>query len=167
MPNLTTKENESLERVSAALGVPKKHLYRLINFESRFKPDIKNKLSSARGLIQFINSTARSLGYKDSLDLVQKNPTIQSQLEGPVFKYLNKYKPFPTEQSLYMAVFYPKARYWYQYKQFPKNVQKVNPGIKTPADYVNKVKGIKRSGIAGTLLLVTGLLLLIFTKERK
>jgi hypothetical protein len=38
-----------------------------------------------------------------------------------------------------MSVFYPKAMFWNVNKQFPEYVQRVNPGIKTVSDYLQKV----------------------------
>lgn len=131
---------EALNQVAAELGVAPDLLSALIDFESGWSATARNPKSSARGLLQFIDSTARSLGYKDSADLVEKNPTIEAQLRGPVKQYLKKYAPFPTEQSLFMAVFYPAARNWEPNRPFPPKVQKANPGIKTPADYLAFVR---------------------------
>lgn len=132
-------ENAALNLISSKLGVSPLKLKYLIEFESKWNPLIKNPYSSARGLIQFVDKTARGLGYSSSLDLVNKNPSRVEQLLGPVYNYLKKYKPFINDQSLFMAVFYPVARYWPGNKLFPSYVQKVNPGIKTPNDYVRKV----------------------------
>src|SRR4030066_1785167 len=123
-----------------SLSVNPEWLWNLISFESNWNPLAKNPYSSARGLIQFINSTAISLGYTSSDDLITKNPDVKSQLLFPVKAYLMAYSPFTTEQSLYMAVFYPKARKWSLSTEFPDNIKKVNPGIKTVGDYVNKVR---------------------------
>jgi hypothetical protein len=142
---LTKRENKALSYISSRLGVKKSRLYALIKFESNFKPFAKNPKSSAMGLIQFINSTAKGLGYKSSLDLVKKNPTIESQLLGPVYKYLSRYKPFPHDQALFMSVFYPKARYWLEFWPFPKRVKRDNPGINNPYDYMIHI--YKRLGL--------------------
>jgi hypothetical protein len=160
---------KALSEVSVSLGIDSKDLYKLIDFETAgtWNPLIKNKYSSARGLIQFTDATARSLGYKDSLDLVTKNDSIESQLYFPVLQYLSKFKPFPTKQSLYMSVFYPVARQWPLNKAFPDTVQKSNPGIKTVQDYVNKVEGIARKTITPGLLALIGLgLLILFSKGK-
>lgn len=135
--------SEAVNLVSKNLGIKPEWLRSLIKFESNWNPVAKNPYSSARGLIQFIDKTAVSLGYKNSLDLVIKNNTIVKQLLGPVYSYLSRYKPFPTEQSLYMSVFYPKARYWDKKAFFPLHVMFVNPGIFQVEDYIKKVKGIK------------------------
>lgn len=153
---------KALQEVSASLGIDPMNLYNLIKFESNWNPQAKNPNSSARGLIQFTDKTAQSLGYKDSLDLVTKNKSIESQLYFPVLQYLSKFKPFPTKQSLYMSVFYPVARNWPLSKEFPDTVKKVNPGIVTVADYINKIDKKTVAGISGGLLSLMVLGLLFF-----
>lgn len=133
-------DKEALNQVATALNIFPSWLNSLITFESGWKPDARNPYSGARGLIQFTNTTAKTLGYADADDLYNQNPTDTAQLLGPVLKYLNQFKPFPTEQSLYMAVFYPAARTWPPETVFPDSVQKLNPGIVTVNDYVSKVR---------------------------
>lgn len=139
MKMLTKSEETALKNAALILGVKRDHLFNLINFESRFNPMAMNPKSSAKGLIQFVDKSARKLGYTDSYDLILKNPTIETQLKNCVIPYLKQFMPFPTEQSLYMAVFYPVARNWPLTKQFPKNVTESNPTIETPYDYIRKV----------------------------
>lgn len=146
---LTSTENATLSVVAQNLGVSRDNLNRLISFESRWNPKAKNPYSSARGLLQWTDSTARSLGFSDSLDLVNKNPSILDQMS-IVEKYLSQFKPFSGRQSLYMAVFYPAARNWSPNRIFPESVRKVNPGVNTPGDYINLVEG-KRAGVAGSI----------------
>lgn len=133
----------TLEKTAKKLKVNPAWLWSLIQFESRANPAARNPISGARGLIQFLHSTARSLGFKDADDLVKKYPTFDRQLVGPVLKYLAKYAPFPSKQSLYMAVFYPAARTWPSSKAFPANVRQANPGIVTVSDYIDFVEGKK------------------------
>lgn len=162
-------ELKALSEVASSLGISRDDLYNLINFETAgtWNPAIKNKYSSARGLIQFTDATAKSLGYKDSLDLVTKNNSIEAQLYFPVLQYLSKFKPFPTKQSLYMSVFYPVAREWPVNKAFPDIVQKSNPGIKTVQDYINKVEGVTKKFITPGLLALIGLgILILFSKGK-
>jgi len=159
-----------LIEVSASLGVQPQWLYNLIRFESGWNPLSKSGMpynkakvdkglenpKFARGLIQFIDSTAIDLGYKSADDLVDRNPDVSSQLFFPVKQYLEKYKPFPTEQSFYLSVFYPAARSWNPNQFFPDSVLAANPGINTPGDYVRKVRGkINGIGIASILLFGT------------
>ena len=128
--------------VSRSLGISNPvWLAKLIGFETAntYNPQQANPTSSAKGLIQFMDATARGMGYRDSLDLVTRYPDFATQMYGPVMQYLSPYKPFPTEQSLYMAVFYPKYRKESLNQQFPARVQAANPGIRTVGDYVDKV----------------------------
>lgn len=136
----------AITQTAQNLGMNAEHLDILINFETggTYNPAIKNPNSSARGLIQFIDSTARSLGYKDSADLVAKNPTIESQMK-VVEQYLRPMKPFPTLQSLAMAIFYPAYRNVPITQTFPDNVLKVNPSIYSPLDYINKMTNFYKS----------------------
>lgn len=126
---------------ASRIGVDPSWLAGLIEFESggRWDPAIRNPYSSARGLLQWLDATARGLGYASSLDLVSRNPTIDAQLRGPVVAYLAPLGPFPSLQSLAMAVFYPAFRTAPADTVFPSNVRAANPGIRTVADYVSKV----------------------------
>lgn len=134
--------NDIIKSAASTLGVQVDALDALIRFETSdtYNPQIKNKNSSARGLLQFTDATAKGLGYSDSLDLVTTLNTFSSQMKGAVIPYLQRYAPFPTRQSLYMAVFYPAARNWPISAEFPATVQKANPNIKTVNDYVALVE---------------------------
>jgi hypothetical protein len=168
-------QNKTLLAVSTALNVPAEWLYRLVQFESGWEPqkraymplnaaaikrDPKIKPIYAEGLVQFTPDTARMLGFKDAHDLVTRQPTIETQLPGAVLDLLSRYKPFPTEQSLYLSIFYPAARNWPPNQMFSDSVRAANPGINTPQDYVNHVKGIKLKSVAFAgiiILLLIGL----------
>ncbi len=136
---LTKKEKDALIYVSKELQLNPEKLYRLIQFESRWNPKAKNPYSTARGILQFTNKSAKDIGYSDSTDLIRKNPTRIEQLINGVLPYLKKHAPFPTDQSLAMSVFYPTAMYWPPNREFPPYVQKINPGIKNVSDYMKKV----------------------------
>lgn len=169
MFNLSPSQLSALNYVSKKLQINPLKLWALIQFESKWKTDIKNPYSTARGLIQFTDSTARSLGYENSFDLVSKNQTIEKQLKGPVLKYLEKFKPFISDQSLYMAVFYPKYRYESPYKVFPDSVIAVNKNIKNPQDYIKRVNSKLPLIISSPILLLMGMWFLYeqFKKDRK
>lgn len=155
-----------IDAISIRLNVNSGELTKLIDFESGFDPQAKNPHSSARGLIQFIDSTARELGYDSSLDLVTKHPTIEDQL-ADVENYLTNYFPFRDKQDLYMSVFYPKYRRYPAYTVFPEHIREDNPGIDTIQDYVNLVdrkEKVKIGAFAGIALLL--LLFYILNKGR-
>ena len=138
--NLSATENSALDTVAADLGVSADSLYKLINFESGWNPAARNPITGATGLIQWENATARDLGYNDAADLLSQNPDRVSQLN-VVYQYLAPYKPFANDQSLTMAVFYPAYRNVSPDTQFPADVQRDNPDIKTPLDYMQFVFG--------------------------
>lgn len=140
--------------------IPDKEFFaKLIYFESRNNPLAANPKSSAKGLIQFIDSTARELGFRDSLDLVSRYPTFDSQMSGPVREYMEKGVPFRDKYDIAMYVFYPKYRKVSPDTQFPDNVKKANPGINTPRDYVNYVEGITSK--SGNVLVPLSLVFLL------
>jgi len=130
----------AVQEVAAKLGVSPVWLDNLIYFESGWNPQARNVKSGARGLIQFMPATARSLGYAGADALVAEHDTAESQLRGPVLTYLTAQKPFPTEQSFYLSVFYPKAKFWPLSTVFSSAVRAQNPGIFSVADYYFRVK---------------------------
>jgi len=148
---LSAGDIAALKYVAGKLGIPTDWLTAVINFETAgtWDPKIKNGAgSSGRGLIQFMDATARSMGYADSLDLVTKHPTIQAQLYGPVLKYFQQWKePARDKQDFYMRVFLPELR-----KAPPDTViyagnptkqakfRAQNPGVETVGDYVRKLE---------------------------
>jgi len=137
------QRKQKIEEVAQRLGVSPVWLDALINFETAgtYSPTVKNPTSSARGLIQVIDSTAQSdFGVSDSLELVNQYPTFESQMENVVYPYLEKYMPFSGKQSLYMAVFYPAYRNVPAHKAFPEHVRAANPGIDSPRDYIDFVE---------------------------
>jgi hypothetical protein len=144
-------------------------LYNLIRFESGFNPLARNVSSGARGLIQIMPSTSASVFNMPVDSLIDKYPDFESQLFYVVVPYLQKYKPFPTMQSLYMAVFFPAARnvppgttFRELYNNDSKYAvfEKQNPGILTVQDYINKVNKTAISAPIIIAVLVAGAALL-------
>jgi hypothetical protein len=178
---LNDSQAAALVETAAAIRTEPLWLWEVINFESRHNPQASNPRSSAKGLVQFMDKTAVGLGYASSQDLVNKNPTYEGQMRGPVkahFKSLGG--SFTTRQALFMAVFMPVARTVSAdttmrqiYEQNPKDLGGLtayekkfvpqNPGILTVQDYVNFVakaaKG-KTVAVAGGIAGVTGLAIL-------
>lgn len=99
---------QKAEIVSNKLGIPLEWLLGIIYVESRFNPKAKNKASTATGLIQFIESTAISLGTTtkelEKMDSLKQLNYVESYfLRG--FKSYGK----PNHPAdLYLMVFYPK-----------------------------------------------------------
>lgn len=169
---LSKNEIKKLLSISEELDIDPNVLYSLLDFESGFNPKIKNPQSSARGIMQWIDARAKDLGFSDSLDLVEKNPTISDQLD-IVRKDFKRFGKFEDRQALYMALFYPKYMRVPPSTEFPPNVQAVNKPIKTVQDYINfvdKKLGLppeeKKNSLALALIVGVGLLLLLQNKKR-
>lgn len=146
MITLPPEVGDPIVQVAEQIGAEPEWLAALIAFESNFDPKAANPTSSAKGLIQFVDTTARGLGYADSADLVKQHPTFMSQMYGPVLEYLRDYAPYSSKQELYMAVFYPAARFWDPDERFAQwaidaNRRNGEEWITTPADYVALVDG--------------------------
>lgn len=168
----TAADMEELKIIASRLGMPAEWLWMELNFESRLNPQAKNPYSSARGIMQWVDARAQELGFRDSADLVAQNPTVRQQL-GVVYKDLSRYAPFPSFQSLAMAVFRPTLRYADPDTVLPPKIQAVNPGIKTVGDYVRKVVKNAGGGIeivagvgAGTLLVAAALTIIVISKKK-
>lgn len=166
LPKISQAEILVLNEISTALNVDPDWLYSLIDFESAWRPNAINPYSGAAGLIQFTNTTARNMGYLSAADLVYKYPTRIMQLSGPVYEYLKRYAPYPTKQSLTMAVFYPAYRNVPPETPFPASVTKGNPGIKTVNDYIKRVFNdwVAPASIGGALLVL--LFILYLTSQK-
>jgi len=97
-----------LIKICANLGVDPNFLMSAMAFESgeSFSPSVKNKVSGATGLIQFMPSTASGLSTTTAKLAAM---TAVDQLDY-VEKYFNPYKGrLNTIEDTYMAILWPKA----------------------------------------------------------
>lgn len=139
----------AINTVAGDLGIDNRDLFTVIGFETAgsFSPSIKNPFSTARGLIQFLESTAKGLGTSTS-ELA--NMTREQQME-----YVGKYlKPFKGRMKnigdVYMAVHWPaavgKAGDYVMYREGSdeykanKNLDKDGNGIVTRADVLTRLR---------------------------
>jgi hypothetical protein len=98
----------SVKTASDNLGIPSEELLRAMHFETggTFSTSIKNPTGSATGLIQFIESTAESLGTSTA-ELAKMTREEQMQY---VEKYLTPYKGRMKDfGDIYMAIHLPVA----------------------------------------------------------
>ena len=127
--------------VANRLGTDPGALANLIAFESGWNPAAVNPRSGATGLIQFMPTTAASLGTTTE---ALKGMSARQQMRF-VEAYLRSVGgPISRPEDLYLAVFYPKARGGDLNQVFPSAVRHANPGIDTPRDYVMRVEGAAR-----------------------
>jgi hypothetical protein len=151
-----------MEILANRLNVSTEDLYALIHFETggKMNPLVASKTSSAKGLLQFTDASARRLVDKhgkklqSSQHLINVYPTVREQLEiptkdnvhgGPVYQYLNMLAPFKSSEDLYMAVMYPPGR---STGVMPGWVRKQNAGIKNAKEFVLLAKRkVAQSGL--------------------
>jgi len=95
-------------QISGGLGCDPSHLMAAMAFETgeSFSPSIRNKMSGATGLIQFMPKTAASLGT--TIDALAAMSAVD-QLDF-VRKYLNPFKNrMKTLSDVYMTILFPVA----------------------------------------------------------
>ncbi len=124
---------EKVISICTGFGFPASWLMVVMNNESGLNSAIKNPTSSASGLIQFMEATAKSLGTTteklramsnvDQLDYVQK--------------YLKPYaKQIKSVSDVYLSIFFPLALYKGDDYIFPEWASKANPIFDTNKDKV-------------------------------
>ncbi|MCZ2158821.1 transglycosylase SLT domain-containing protein [Bartonella sp. 220] len=63
--------DQAIRQTASRYGLPESYLYRVAQIESGGNPNARNPRSSAGGLYQFIDSTAKQYGLHDRFDPVQ------------------------------------------------------------------------------------------------
>lgn len=99
---------KAASQLASSLNLPVDDLFRVIEFETAgsWSPNIKNPGSSATGLIQFLESTAKGLGTSTA---ALAGMTRAEQMTY-VAKYLEPYKgKIKNFGDLYLAIHYPAA----------------------------------------------------------
>ena len=118
--------SEKVRYISQLLDIDPNWLMWVMNFESTLNPRAVNNSTGATGLIQFMPSTARSLGTSTA-DLLQKSNVEQLD---DVYAYL---KPHTGRMNsmidVYFAVFFPIA-------------------MNKPSDYILQTSNLSASKIA-------------------
>ena len=126
----------AVETTSQNLGINSADLLTAISFETvgTFRPDIKNPGSTATGLIQFLESTAKGLGTTTA-ELAQMDRTQQMEY---VEKYLRPFKGrMKNLGDVYMAIHWPggvgKDDNYVMYREGSENYDK-NRGLDVSGD---------------------------------
>ena len=126
----------AVENASQNLGINSADLLTAISFETvgTFRPDIKNPGSTATGLIQFLEKTAKGLGTSTA-ELAQMDRTQQMEY---VEKYLRPFKgKMKNLGDVYMAIHWPagvgKDDGYVMYRKGSENYDK-NKGLDVSGD---------------------------------
>jgi len=121
--------DKKVKEIASRLGWDYQWIYCVIFIETAgtFSPKIKNTVSSATGLIQFMEATAKGLGTTTA-KLAAMNAVQQLEY---VYKYFLPYKSkVKSGYDVYTAVFYPK---WLSDKDYliksPSDAYKSNIGL--------------------------------------
>jgi hypothetical protein len=97
----------ALDAMAKRLGIPVEWICDVIYIESGFQPAIKNPNSSASGLIQFMEATAKGLGTTTAkiraMSNMQQIPLIERYFKGQIISAGKPKDWFDT----YCLVFYP------------------------------------------------------------
>ena len=131
---------EKVNNICTELRIEANWLMFVMWFESKLNPQAINPISGATGLIQFMPSTARSLGT--TTDVLKHMNNVQ-QLDY-VLAYLRPYKGrMKTWVDVYLAVFYPKAMGKPDFVITPDIIAKQNKVFDLNKDLDISVKEIK------------------------
>ena len=138
---LLKEEMVAIDKVAVILGIQKSWLVGLIQNESSFDPNARNKTTNAFGLLQWTPPTMNE--FFGVTQEIFRNiwPTREKQILHPVKLYLSCFKQFKLDDSgvsFFMSIFYPKYRNSPMDTQFPIGVRSRNPGIAYVRDYVGK-----------------------------
>jgi len=139
---LTPEFAQKIVDVAASVGASPGDLANLMYFETgkTFDPSMKNPNSSATGLIQFIDDTAKALGTStdelSKMSQVEQMDYVQKYLQDQV----DRGNSLADSNALYAAVFTgDAANGQYPNKELPQSWKDVNKGINTYGDYFNHV----------------------------
>jgi hypothetical protein len=133
--NIRSAFIKKVKEISQRLQISPNWLMAIMSFESAntFSPSIRNKSTNAVGLIQFMPSTAISLGT--STEQLSKMSALE-QLNY-VEKYLQPYKgKMKSYIDTYFSVFFPLA-------------------IGKPDDWVLQAKGLSANKIARIIMIIS------------
>lgn len=126
--------------IAAKLNTDPRFLMIVMNNESGLDSTAKNPNSSATGLIQFMEPTAKGLGTTTADLRTMENV---KQLDY-VYKYLKVYKSkLVSAADVYLAIFFPLALYKSNTWEFPTWVVKANKIFDTNKDAKLSVQEFK------------------------
>ncbi|WP_273721706.1 transglycosylase SLT domain-containing protein [Bartonella sp. ML71XJBT] len=95
--------NQAIRQAAARYGLPESYLYRVAQVESGGNPNARNPRSSAGGLYQFIDSTAKQYGLQDRFDPIQAADAMGRFTRDNRNHLSRVLGRAPTEAELYLA----------------------------------------------------------------
>lgn len=117
---------QKVKDIAARLDMVPDFMMCVMAFESGLNPAAKNPLSSATGLIQFMDATANAMGVSTAL-LAKMSAVQQLDYVERYFRdQISHYGKLQTLENTYLAVFYPAAITKPLDWQFPASVLAVN-----------------------------------------
>ncbi|WP_273760843.1 transglycosylase SLT domain-containing protein, partial [Bartonella sp. ML70XJBT.G] len=103
MTRYSSPVDQAIRQAAVRYGLPESYLYRVAQVESGGNPNARNPRSSAGGLYQFIDSTAKQYGLQDRFDPVQAADAM-GRLTLDNRNHLSRVLGrAPTEAELYLA----------------------------------------------------------------
>ncbi|WP_142417025.1 transglycosylase SLT domain-containing protein [Bartonella massiliensis] len=95
--------DQAIRQAAARYGLPESYLYRVAQVESGGNPNARNPRSSAGGLYQFIDSTAKQYGLQDRFDPMQAADAMGRFTRDNRNHLSRVLGRTPTEAELYLA----------------------------------------------------------------
>lgn len=126
IPNNKAAFIAKVKALALKLDVPADWLMFVMDFESGLNPQARNPQSTATGLIQFIESTARDLGTTTDALYQMSNVEQMHYVEKYLVQKRNQFGSFDHIVDLYLAIFYPVAIPKPMSYIFPESVYRVN-----------------------------------------
>jgi hypothetical protein len=146
---------DELVATAGRLNIDPAWLANIIHLESGGNPQAVNTYGDnptyATGLIQFMPETARELGTTTDALYQMTGAQQMPWVERYFVKKIAVHGPLRSQEDVIGAVFYP-VYIGQPDREFPPNVQKYNPGLRTLRDYTRKLSQSAKlpvEGIAG------------------
>ncbi|WP_273721741.1 MULTISPECIES: transglycosylase SLT domain-containing protein [unclassified Bartonella] len=103
MTRYSPSVDQAIRQAAVRYGLPESYLYRVAQVESGGNPNARNPRSSAGGLYQFIDSTAKQYGLQDRFDPIQAADAMGRFTRDNRNHLSRVLGRAPTEAELYLA----------------------------------------------------------------
>lgn len=152
--------------INKVIAIANKHnmepdwLMAVMHFETAdtFSPSIKNPQSSATGLIQFMDATAKELGTTTAALAAMTNVQQLDYVDKYYAMQIRRHGTIDNVAEAYLAVFYPAAISWPMTRVFPQAVYRVNKvfdlnsdGSLTKDEIIRKIESTIPAAFRGSI----------------